>query len=69
MTGECALKDTYTTELSKWLIDRRVCAQRREGDKISDKMSDKMCDNMCDKICDKTVLYDAAKKEAVGRAQ
>ena len=62
-----------------------VCAQRRAGDKtgdkISDKTRDKISDKMGDKINDKmgdklsgkigdmTVLYDAAKKEVVGRAQ
>ena len=65
MTGELALKDTDTMGLGSRLIDRSVCAQRREGDKTGDKISDKISD----KMCDKTVLYDAAKKEVVGRAQ
>ena len=51
------------------LIDRSLCAQRREGDKTGDKDGDKNGDTNGEKMCDKTVLYDAAKKEAVGRAQ
>ena len=73
MTGERALKDTDTMGLGSRLIDRSVCAQRREGDKIGDQscdqLGDKMCDKLGDKMCDKTVSRDAAKKEAVGRAQ
>ena len=61
MTKYLALKDTYTMGLDSRLIDRRVCAQRRDGDKTCDKISDK--------ISDKAVLYDAAKKEVVGRVQ
>ena len=65
MTGELALKDTATMGLVSRLIDRSVCAQTRKGDKIGDTFRDKISD----KISDKTVLYGAAKKEVVGRAQ
>ena len=58
MTGECALNDTDTMGLGSRLIDRSVCAQRRDGDKTGDNIRDKMLD----KISDKTVLYDAAKQ-------
>lgn len=65
-TAGLTSKDAYITVLSKWLIDRQVCAQRHEGDKTGDKMCDKTRDKMCDKMCGKTVLYGAAKNGGGG---
>ena len=47
-TAGLTSKDAYTAELSKRLIDNRVCARRREGDKTGDKTSGTTGDKICE---------------------